>query len=168
MDSLSVCQISRRSEYAFAFYSNFCKCAKTRRQKNQGKKPKFWLLVSQKWLEQFPSNLECGLPWLAGNSTANSVPKVSPRYKGVKMTFSFLLSIYPWCGAPAYWAARHTIMCLDITYTLCYATASIHALYRHFQKFSYGILQDKLLLYTHHTLCVHHCYCHFTCLYSNQ
>ena len=27
-------QIARRSEYAFAFYSNFCKCAKTRRKKN--------------------------------------------------------------------------------------------------------------------------------------
>ena len=33
MDSLSVCQISRQSEYAFACYSNFCKRAKRRRRK---------------------------------------------------------------------------------------------------------------------------------------
>ena len=39
--------------------------------------------------------------------------KVSPRYKCVKMTFSFFLSIYSRCGAPASWAARHTIVCLD-------------------------------------------------------
>ena len=31
--------------------------------------------------------------------------KGSPRYKSVKMTFSFFLSIYPRCGAPASWAA---------------------------------------------------------------
>ena len=29
------------------------------------------------------------------------------------MTFSFFLSIYSRCGAPASWAARHTIVCLD-------------------------------------------------------
>ena len=40
--------------------------------------------------------------------------EVSPRYKCVKMTFSFFLSIYSRCGAPASWAARHTILCLDI------------------------------------------------------
>ena len=27
--------------------------------------------------------------------------KGSPRYKGVKITFSFFLSVYPQCGAPA-------------------------------------------------------------------
>ena len=40
--------------------------------------------------------------------------EVSPRYKCVKMTFSFFLSIYSRCGAPASWAARHTIVCLDL------------------------------------------------------
>ena len=29
------------------------------------------------------------------------------------MTFSFFLSIYSRCGAPASWAARHTTVCLD-------------------------------------------------------
>ena len=40
--------------------------------------------------------------------------RLSPRYKGVKMTFSFFLSVYSRCGAPASWAARHTIVCLDV------------------------------------------------------
>ena len=30
--------------------------------------------------------------------------EVSLRYKGVKITFSIFLSIFPWCGAPASWA----------------------------------------------------------------
>ena len=51
------------------------------------KKSKLWKLVSWKWLERFPSNLECRLRWLADNSVANLVPKGSPRYKGVKMSF---------------------------------------------------------------------------------
>ena len=35
------------------------------------------------------------------------------------MTFSFFLSIYSRCGAPASWAARHTTVCLDIFIILC-------------------------------------------------
>ena len=46
--------------------------------------------------------------------------KVSPRYKGVKMTFSFFLSIYSQCGVSASWAARHTIVCLDGLLLLCF------------------------------------------------
>ena len=30
------------------------------------------------------------------------------------MTFSFFLSIYSRCGAPASWAARHTTVCLEL------------------------------------------------------
>ena len=30
-------------------------------------------IVSRKWLERFPSNLDCRLPWLAGNCVANLV-----------------------------------------------------------------------------------------------
>ena len=45
--------------------------------------------------------------------------KGSLRYKGVKITFSFFLSIYPpRCGAPTSWAARHTMVCLDTTIIL--------------------------------------------------
>ena len=42
--------------------------------KNEEKRTKLWQLVSRKWLERFPSNLECRLPWLAGNGVANLVP----------------------------------------------------------------------------------------------
>ena len=33
----------------------------------------------------------------------------------MKIAFSFFLLIYSLCGAPASWAARHTIVCLDIS-----------------------------------------------------
>ena len=33
------------------------------------------------------------------------------------MTFSFFLSIYSRCGAPASWAARHTTVCLDTSFS---------------------------------------------------
>ena len=46
---------------------------KEEEKKNEEKKPKLWLLVSQKWLERFSSNLECGLPDLAGTSVATLV-----------------------------------------------------------------------------------------------
>ena len=32
----------------------------------------------------------------------------------MKIAFSFFLLIYSRCGAPASWAARHTIVCLDV------------------------------------------------------
>ena len=40
---------------------------------NEEKKPKLWPLVSRKRLERFSSNLECGLPDLAGTSVATLV-----------------------------------------------------------------------------------------------
>ena len=42
-------------------------------KKNEEKKPKQWPLVSRKWMERFSSNLECGLPYLAGTSVATLV-----------------------------------------------------------------------------------------------
>ena len=44
-----------------------------KKEKNEEKKPKLWPLVSRKWLERFSSNLECGLPYLAGTSVATLV-----------------------------------------------------------------------------------------------
>ena len=41
------------------------------------------------------------------------------------MMFSFFLSIYLRCGAPASWAARHTIVCLD-TIKLCHNYNECH------------------------------------------
>ena len=43
-------------------------------EKNEEKKSKLWQLVSRKWLEGFPSNWVCRLPWLAGYYVANLVP----------------------------------------------------------------------------------------------
>ena len=121
MDSLSVCQIVRRSERAFAFYSNFCKCAKRRRRrrkKRRKKKRNFGRSCLGNGLSDFLQT------WNVDSSSWRATlqqiwfqsDKLSPRYKSVKMTFSFFLSIYSRCGAPASWAARHTIVCLDVHY----------------------------------------------------
>ena len=40
---------------------------------NEEKNPKLWPTVSQKWMERFSSNLECGLPYLVGTSVATLV-----------------------------------------------------------------------------------------------
>ena len=54
--------------------------------------PTVWALLQQTWLQS---------------------DKGSKSYKGMKITFTFFLLIYSWCGAPASWAARHTTVCLD-------------------------------------------------------
>ena len=118
-----MCQISRPSEHAFAFYSNFCKCAKRRRRrkkKNEEKKRNFGRSYLGNGLSNFLQIWNVDSPsWRA---TLQQIwvqsDKPSPRYKSVKMTFSFFLSIYSRCGAPASWAARHTIVCLDLFYHL--------------------------------------------------
>ena len=46
---------------------------KEERRRKRRKKMKLWQLIPQKWLERFPSNFACRLPWLAGNSVANLV-----------------------------------------------------------------------------------------------
>ena len=56
------------------FVAIFASVRKHEEEKNEGKKSKLWQLVFWKWLERFPLNLECRLPWLAGNSVANLVP----------------------------------------------------------------------------------------------
>ena len=101
----------------FVFYSNFCKCVKTRRRKKKYEEKNRnsgslylgngWSDFLQIWNVDSPG-------WRA---TVQQIwfqsDKGSPRYKGVKMTFSFFLSIYSWCDAPASWAARHTTVCFD-------------------------------------------------------
>ena len=42
-------------------------------KKTKKKNPYLWPLISRKWLERFSSNLECGLPYLAGTSVATLV-----------------------------------------------------------------------------------------------
>ena len=47
----------------------------------------------------------------------------------MKIAFSFFLLIYSRCGAPASWAARHTIVCLDsVTVLLEFLTALLEYL----------------------------------------
>ena len=58
----------------FLVIAIFASVRKDEEEKNEEKKTKLWQLVSRKWLERFPSNLECRLPWLAGNCVANLVP----------------------------------------------------------------------------------------------
>ena len=55
--------------------------------------PTWWTVIMQKW---------CALE------------KELWNYALVKKLFSFFLSIYSQCGAPAFLATRHTTMCLDI------------------------------------------------------
>ena len=66
----SVCQISRQSDMAFAFYSSFCKCA-TRGRKIRRKNANF--CISRERLKRFRTNLECGVLKLEGVSTAKIV-----------------------------------------------------------------------------------------------
>ena len=56
------------------FMADFVKCAKRRSTPVEAEKtPKLWPLVSRKRLERFSSNLDYGLPCLAGTSVANLV-----------------------------------------------------------------------------------------------
>ena len=94
-----MCQISRRSEHAFAFIAIFASVRKDEEKKNEEKKKRnfgrsylgndlsdflqIWNVDSPRWratLQQI---------WFQSD-------KLSPRYKSVKMTFSFFLSIYSW------------------------------------------------------------------------
>ena len=47
----------------------------------------------------------------------------------MKIAFSFFLLIYSRCGAPASWAARHTIVCLDTCYATLQAAVEITSHY---------------------------------------
>ena len=92
----------------------FAKCAKRQRIKNNEEKSKLWRFVScrrngwrdflQIWNVNYPS-------WWAMLQQIWFQPlKRSSRYKGVKMMFSFFLSIYPWCVVLTSWATQHTIL----------------------------------------------------------
>ena len=60
-------------QHALVFYGGFCKVCEKKKYIEGEKKLKLWPLVSRKWLERFSSNLECGLPYLAGTSVATLV-----------------------------------------------------------------------------------------------
>ena len=110
-----MCQISAKSEHAFVYYGEFCEVCEMKKKKTKKLKRNFvrsylgngWSDFLQIWYVDYPNWAErLQQIWFQSN-------KGSQSYIGVKIAFSFFLLIYSRCGAPASWAARHTIVCLD-------------------------------------------------------
>ena len=117
----SVCQISRQSDIAFAFYSSFCKCV-TRGRKIKRKRKK--MKKSSQFLKSHISgtreaiSLKFGM-WSTeiGGSVHSKNRLVSSRqHRATEVQKLHFLSscqyTHGYC-APASWAARHTTVCLD-------------------------------------------------------
>ena len=134
----SVCQISRQSDIAFAFYSTFCKCAKRGRKiirkKKQTKK-------KTKKLSQFLKSHISGMldvislkfgMWSTevGGSVHSKTRLVSSRQHRAtevrKVRFCSSCQYTRGCCTLASWAARHTTVCLDTvgTYSLNSSTVA--------------------------------------------
>ena len=115
-----MCQISRQSDNAFAFYSSFCKCA-TRKRKRRRKKTK---KLSQFLKSHISGTREAILlkfgMWSAavGGNVHSKNRLVSSRKHRVtevrKLRFLSSCQYTHGCYAPASWAARHTTVCLDL------------------------------------------------------
>ena len=107
---------------AFTFYSSFCKCAKRGRKIRTRRK-------KTKQLNQFLKShilgtleaisLKCGM-WSAevGGSVHSKNRLVSSRQHRAtevqKLQFFSSCQYTHRCCAPAFWAARHTTVCLDV------------------------------------------------------
>ena len=130
-----MCQISAKSEHAFVFYGEFCEVCEMKKMKKKKKTKKLkrnfvrsylgngWSDFLQIWCVYSP-NWAARLQhiWFQSDNGSQS-------YIGVKIAFSFFLLIYSRCGAPASWAARHTIVCLDsMTVLLEFLTALLEYL----------------------------------------
>ena len=101
------------------FYGEFCEVCEMKKMKKKKKTKKLkrnfvrsylgngWSDFLQIWYVVYP-NWAARLQQIWFQSD-----KGSQSYIGVKIAFSFFLLIYSRCGAPASWAARHTIVCLD-------------------------------------------------------
>ena len=104
------------------FYGEFCEVCEMKKMKKKKKKKtkklkrnfvrsylgNGWSDFLQIWYVVYP-NWAARLQQIWFQSD-----KGSQSYIGVKIAFSFFLLIYSRCGAPASWAARHTIVCLDM------------------------------------------------------
>ena len=62
-------------------------------------------------LEQFC--VRCGLPYLVDSYNVEMICSLENSYAGMKIVFSFFLSLYMWCDLPVFLVAYHTIVCLD-------------------------------------------------------
>ena len=117
-----MCQISAKFEHAFVFYGEFCEVCEMKMKKKKKKTKKLkrnfvrsylgngWSDFLQIWYVDYP-NWAARLQQIWFQSDKGSQSCI-----GVKIAFSFFLLIYSRCGAPASWAARHTIVCLDLEY----------------------------------------------------
>ena len=79
-------------------------------------KMKLWPLISQKWLQKFPSNLVCGMAYLAGTSVVKLVPiriGIMELQKCENYIFFLPVNIVTvWCAG---FLGRTTYgMCLDV------------------------------------------------------
>ena len=103
---LSVCPISRQSDMEFTFYGRFCKVTKRRRKRRKEEKTK---KLSQFLKSHILGTLEAislkfGM-WsteVGGyvHSKSSCFNKAAQSYGGVKIAFSFFLSIYSWVLRP--------------------------------------------------------------------
>ena len=125
-----MCQISKQSDMAFAFYSSFCKCAK-RGRKIRKKTKKLSQFVKSHILRTLEAiALKFGM-WSAevGGRVHSKNRLVSSRQHRAtevqKLHFCSSCQYTHGCCAPASWAARDTTMCLDIyiyIYIICTIT----------------------------------------------
>ena len=117
-----MCQISRQSDNAFAFYSSFCKCAtrkrKIRRRRKKTKKLSQFLKSHISGTREAIS-LKFGM-WSAavgGNVHSKNRLVSSRKHRATEVRKLRFLSSCQYthgCYAPASWAARHTTVCLDL------------------------------------------------------
>ena len=120
-----MCQSSRQSDKAFAFYSRFCKCEKRKKKMKMKKKKK-----QRKKLSQFLESHVSGTPeailltfgmWSTevGGCVHSKNRLVSSRQHRAmevqKLHFRSSCQYTHWCCAPASWAAQHTTVCLDLS-----------------------------------------------------
>ena len=116
----SVCQISRKADVAFVFYSSFCKCATRKKKKKKKKKTKklSQFLKSHILGTREAISLKFGM-WSAavGGHVHRKNRLVSSRkHRATEVRKLHFLSSCQYthrCYAPASWAARHTTVCLD-------------------------------------------------------
>ena len=111
----SVCQSSRQSDMAFAFYSSFCKFAKRGRKIRRKRKTKklSQFLKSHIWGTREVISLKFGM-WSAevkGHVHSKNCLVLSRKHRATEVRKLRFLSSCQYthgCYAPASWAARHT------------------------------------------------------------
>ena len=103
-----MCQTSIRLDYSF--YSNFCKVCKKTDKKKQRKENETVVACTSRLAEEISFKFDM---WAAtpGRQLLSQCKGRSIQIKdhGVKIMFSFFLSIQSWCGMPASLAAQYHV-----------------------------------------------------------